>query len=93
MQAVLNKKSIINEYYVNDVIKKQGVTVEIETDCITYNAESMILSWQCWSEFLNDWIDIDLDMVQKKWPSKFLKMQNIIDEIVHMHKIESLGEP
>lgn len=86
----MQAKPKTSEYYVIDKIQKHGITVEVETDCVTYEDKTgQIIQWQCWSEHFNDWMELNLDLIQEKWPTAFLRMQNKIDELVYEEKQES----
>lgn len=80
------------EFYVKEIHKKQGVTVEVETDCITYDEKTgMILQWELYSSAFMSWMPLDLNVIQNTWPSKFIKIQDEIDQLINENKRDEKG--
>lgn len=90
------------EYYISEKVydKDRKLIKEVETDLIEYdvtlNGNLILISWMLWSEGMNDWIEIDLEEIRKKWPSKIEKIEQKIwdlycDEIVDADFVEVRG--
>ena len=53
---------------------------EIETDKVIYDSNCNIQLWFVWSDHCNDWVPAPLFWLENTWPSKFDKMQILINE-------------
>jgi hypothetical protein len=65
----------MHTHYVKEKVTVNGKTVEVDSDCIEFNDAGRITGWFLFSAYCLEWLPVDLNEVQNRWPGKFDDMK------------------
>ena len=74
--------STLHEFYVEVKVgvNKYDRPIMVDQEILYYDNDGLLMAWDLWSDTASAFIEQDLDLFAKKWPSKFDKMQDMVTE-------------
>lgn len=67
-------------------LKRPSTKPNQETDLVNFDNEGRIVSWFVYSEFLNDWLEVDVIRIKDSFPGTFSDVEEKIEfELQYQH--------
>lgn len=71
-----------------------SITKGRENDRVTFDIEGKILSWEIWSDFLQAWVSVPIEIIDKTRPSSFRLAEKFIEDRAECYRkpfVEKVG--